>query len=125
MNGEVCKNCGVSIILVNYALGPKWMHNPLGNAGHKMGGAAYNVYEHCRVSVATPADPPPPKPECKGFQWVGQSFASCEGCGQPFWEHTYDTRMRSGAGPFDDDPFEYVLITDEQKAACKAKWGAR
>lgn len=62
---------------------------------------------------------------CKGFQWVGQSFASCDGCGQPFWEHTYDTRVKHGAGPFDDDPFEYVLITDKQKAACRAKWGAR
>lgn len=77
------------------------------------------------ADAVLPADPPAPKPECRGFQWVGQSFAHCDGCGQPYWEHTHDTRMRDGAGPFDEDPFDYVLITDEQKAACKAKWGDR
>lgn len=63
-----------------------------------------------------------PEPACKGFQWIGQSFASCNECGQPFWEHTHDTRMKAGAGPFDKNPFEYVLITEAEKAACRAKW---
>lgn len=52
MSSKVCKNCGESITLVNYALGPEWMHNPPGNTGHKMGGGAYNVFRHCRKSVA-------------------------------------------------------------------------
>ena len=59
---------------------------------------------------------------CKGFQWVGQTFASCDRCGQPYWEHTHDSRMREGPGVLDADPWEYVPITDEQKAACKARW---
>lgn len=52
----VCRNCGESITRVNYSLGPKWMHNPPGYTGHKMGGAAYNVFWHCRTAVAEPAD---------------------------------------------------------------------
>lgn len=60
--------------------------------------------------------------DCKGFRWVGQTFASCENCGQPYWEHTHDEQMRKDAGPFDDDPWVYVPITGEQKAACKARW---
>lgn len=52
---QVCKNCGLSITLVNYALGPRWMHNPPGYTGMKTAGGAYNVYEFCRGAVATPA----------------------------------------------------------------------
>lgn len=64
-------------------------------------------------------------PDCKGFQWVGQTFASCDGCGKPFWEHEFDTRAKPGSGPFDDEPFDYVPISDEQKAATRAKWEGR
>jgi hypothetical protein len=56
-----------------------------------------------------------------GFRWVGQSFASCDGCGQPYWEHDYDERPGPGSGPF-DARWVYVPITDEQKAAAKARW---
>jgi hypothetical protein len=56
---------------------------------------------------------------------VGQSFASCAECGLPFWEHTHDTRLKPGAGPFDDEPFDYVLISDETKAKVKARWEDR
>lgn len=57
---------------------------------------------------------------CKGFKWVGQSFKYCDECGQPFWEHTHDSRLVGGA--FDADPWEYVLIPDDLKARVKAKW---
>lgn len=53
---DVCKNCGESIELVNYALGPEWMHNPPGYTGHKMGGGTYNVFRHCRKSIAEPVE---------------------------------------------------------------------
>lgn len=36
---------------------------------------------------------------CLGFVWVGQSFASCDACGHPYWEHAYDIityRTREG-----------------------------
>lgn len=75
-----------------------------------------------------PPEPPipplmqqPKKQPCKGFRWIG-SF-KCDGCGLPFWEHTHDTLIKPGAGPFDDDPFVYVPISDETKARVKAKWG--
>lgn len=55
MTAQVCKNCGESITLVNYALGPQWMHNPPGYTGMKTAGGAYNVFRHCRKSVAEPA----------------------------------------------------------------------
>lgn len=54
MSDQVCKNCGVSITLVNYALGPQWMHNPPGYTGMKTAGGAYNVFQHCRSAVAEP-----------------------------------------------------------------------
>ena len=44
MSAQVCKNCGESIELVNYALGPQWMHNPPGYTSHKTAGGAYNVF---------------------------------------------------------------------------------
>lgn len=53
-----CKNCGESITLVNYSLGPQWMHNPPGYTGHKMGGGAYNVFRHCRTAIAEPVAEP-------------------------------------------------------------------
>lgn len=27
---------------------------------------------------------------CVIFQWIGQSFSYCDGCGRPRWEHLYD-----------------------------------
>lgn len=98
------------------AAGQRRCNNPLTTWGpHELEGFA-EKFDREDYEAAAKAN------TCKGFRWVGQSFKHCEGCGRPFWEHTYDTRMRDGAGPFDEDPFEYVLITDEQKAACRAKW---
>lgn len=34
---------------------------------------------------------------CRGFQWIGQSFATCDGCGRPAWEHEGELRLRAGA----------------------------
>lgn len=60
---------------------------------------------------------------CKGFQWIGQSFASCDGCGKPYWEHDYDAQIkRDRPHPFGDDAIEYVPITPKQRAACKSLW---
>lgn len=38
---------------------------------------------------------------CEGFQWIGQSFAHCERCGQPAWDHAGEEVAVEGAGPFD------------------------
>jgi hypothetical protein len=75
-----------------------------------------------RKAALTPASEPVATPACQGFRWVGQSFASCDGCGQPYWEHECDTKLKPGAGPFDDEPFDYVPISDARRAAVRAKW---
>lgn len=67
---------------------------------------------------------PPVKAACRGFAWVGQSFKYCEDCGQPYWEHTHDKQVNREKGPFDEGPWLYVPITDEQKASVRAKWGS-
>jgi hypothetical protein len=28
--------------------------------------------------------------ECDTFQWIGQAFTHCDGCGRPYWEHAYE-----------------------------------
>lgn len=33
---------------------------------------------------------------CPAFQWIGQSWASCDNCGKPFWEHTHETVSADG-----------------------------
>lgn len=92
------------------------------HAAHQLDALKDAGYEVIEASPGSSQEAEPKHP-CRGFQWVGQSFASCDGCGLPYWEHTHDTRMRDGAGPFDEEPFDYVPITDAQKVACKAKWG--
>jgi hypothetical protein len=45
-----------------------------------------------------PSEPPP---VCEGFRWIGQSFATCDRCGQPAWDHAGEEVPVEGAGPFD------------------------
>jgi hypothetical protein len=68
---------------------------------------------------------PDPGVPCRGFQWFGQSFASCDRCGLPYWEHTHYERIRRGANLFDLDAFELVLIMPDAAARCKAEWGSK
>lgn len=44
---------------------------------------------------------PEPPPVCEGFRWIGQSFATCDRCGQPAWDHAGEEVPVEGAGPFD------------------------
>jgi hypothetical protein len=58
--------------------------------------------------------------------WIGQSFACCDRCGLPFWEHTHDARLIRDRpiNVFDPDScYEYVPITEEQKRAAEAIHG--
>ena len=43
-------------------------------------------------------DQPTPGWTCRAFVWVGQSFASCDACGRPFWEHTHKRGLGVDAG---------------------------
>ena len=58
---------------------------------------------------------------CEGFAWVGQSFASCEECGRPYWEHSHDRRSGGSDGPFGLG-LRLVPITPEQARGCRMKW---
>ncbi|MGW2520537.1 hypothetical protein ACWC09_26680 [Streptomyces sp. NPDC001617] len=61
-------------------------------------------------------------PVCEGFRWIGQSFACCDRCGQPAWDHVGEEIPVEGAGPFDNRrtvrPWE-----PGQADRIRAKWG--
>jgi hypothetical protein len=48
---------------------------------------------------------------CGGFVWIGQSFAHCDECGDPFWEHDFDS-FRGALIP----------ITADSAARCRERW---
>ena len=58
---------------------------------------------------------------CLAFHWIGQTFASCNECGKPFWEHSHDAR--SVGGPF-SDRWRRVVISRQAAEYCRARWGA-
>lgn len=53
--------------------------------------------------------------QCAGFTWIGQSFKWCDNCGEPYWEHQYDMRMRDGR-------WFRKLISKSEAAAVKLRW---
>ncbi|MFK0182351.1 hypothetical protein ACIQVR_41075 [Streptomyces xanthochromogenes] len=67
---------------------------------------------------AVPAEAPS---VCEGFQWIGQSFATCDRCDQPAWDHVGE-----------DVPVEGASLSDERRTvrpwkpgqadAIRAKW---
>lgn len=71
-----------------------------------------------------PAEPRP-APACRGFRWIGQSFATCDGCGKPAWEHDGMSRLRESAklvlGGCGD--WEVVPWKPGEAEAIKRKWG--
>lgn len=60
--------------------------------------------------------------QCKGFQWIGQSWEHCDGCGQPYWEHDCMEGIDRDKGPFDQDSWIYQPISEESKARVKAHY---
>jgi len=59
---------------------------------------------------------------CEGFQWIGQSFAICDRCGQPAWDHAGQDVAVEGAGPFDNRRTVRPWGPGEADAI-RAKWG--
>lgn len=53
---SICRHCGQRIVLVNYAFGPTWVHQPAG--------AAFQDHSHieCHITVAEPAHAPDTTP---------------------------------------------------------------
>ena len=62
-----------------------------------------------------PAPAPESKSPCEAFSWIGQSFAHCDKCGLPYWEHTHIW----GVGR---QVVERVPITPEDAERTRAKW---
>ncbi|MGE9282302.1 hypothetical protein ACP4B2_27660 [Streptomyces rochei] len=72
-------------------------------------------------TAATETQPPATPVVCEGFVWIGQSFATCDRCGQPAWEHDGQDVAVEGAGPF--DPRRTVRPWEPGQAdAIRAKW---
>lgn len=44
---STCKNCGCTIVRINYALGPRWMHTLPGGRYDMEPGAMHAPYEGC------------------------------------------------------------------------------
>jgi hypothetical protein len=77
--------------------------------------------ERTYITVDVPA---PERKPCKGFRWIGQSFASCDRCGFPAWEHAGEERIREGASPFGlDNAMEFVPWKSGEAEAIRLKWG--
>lgn len=74
-----------------------------------------------------PAPPPePPKVPCpEGFHWLGQSFAHCDKCGLPAWEHEGTASLpvdRALKSPYDDTRWVLKPWEPGEREACRAKW---
>jgi hypothetical protein len=54
---------------------------------------------------------------CYGFRWIGQSFKFCDGCGEPYWDHTHNETWRDGR------MFRRV-ISEEMAYSCYLRWEA-
>ena len=66
--------------------------------------------------VATDA----PEEPCDVFEWVGQSFRSCDACGRPFWEHHFRRPLGSEmtGGPFSQQEEEPIPLSHEERLSC-------
>ncbi len=67
---------------------------------------------------ATPAE----RKACDGFRWIGQTFASCDDCGQPYWEHTHSREIDRERAFDVGFNYELVPITPEQADAARRRW---
>ncbi|MFJ2848301.1 hypothetical protein [Streptomyces rubiginosohelvolus] len=72
---------------------PRWA----ADNGEAAAGAAAGAHQ---TEQAQPVAEPEPV-VCEGFVWIGQSFAHCDRCGQPAWDHDGEEVAAEGAGPFD------------------------
>lgn len=89
---------------------------------HEAGQMRAEAAERRRAREAGLIAPGDAEPACRGFRWIGQSFASCDGCGKPAWEHEGEMRLRDGAVPFGGDAFELRLWKPGEAAAIRRKW---
>lgn len=68
--------------------------------------------------------PEPPKTPCpEGFHWIGQSFACCDQCTLPAWEHEGMAVPSRRNSPFDVGGWVLKPWGPGERESCKAKWG--
>ena len=59
----------------------------------------------------------------EGFHWIGQSFASCENCGKPAWEHAGMHALGDpAANPFAEGGWRLEPWQPGEAERIKAKW---
>ena len=51
--------------------------------------------------------------ECRGFQWLGQDFAHCDGCGRDLRDHEGLLSFAPGTSPFSGE--DIVIPFDEAR----------
>jgi hypothetical protein len=81
--------------------------------------------EWAEREAAKAAQAEPASGDCRGFQWIGQSFATCDRCGKPAWKHEGVQRLREGAtlaSLSDDSIWEVVPWKPGEADAIKRKW---
>jgi hypothetical protein len=78
-----------------------------------------------RSLLPEPDAAPTPEPDCPGFQWIGQSFATCDRCGKPAWEHESEMRLREGAKLAIGGAWDWELRPWKpgEAEAIKRRWG--
>lgn len=112
-----------------------------GTVGHQVGVCHCTGYDDSRATAklvwqrvgeqrGRPLEQFPPAPAetpCpEGFHWIGQSFACCDKCGLPAWEHDGNAVPRDRSTPFSTVPDEEFWVLspwkDGQREACRRKW---
>lgn len=67
--------------------------------------------------------PVPPAVPCpEGFHWIGQSFASCDMCGLPAWEHAGRAALTVPDSPFGDGEWVLEPWVPGEAERIRAKW---
>lgn len=74
--------------------------------------------------------PKPPRVPCpEGFHWIGQSFAHCDKCGLPAWEHEGMATARRPESPWSFEPDDQYWVLKPwapgEREACRRKWDSR
>lgn len=82
--------------------------------------AARDLLASAGYSVEQPE--PGSQPCAEGFHWIGQSFAHCDKCGLPAWDHAGTAGLPPGAGPFGRPDWVLKPYADGEAERIKAKW---
>lgn len=78
---------------------------------------------HEGVVLARRPPPKPPKVPCpEGFHWIGQSFATCDHCGLPAWEHAGQAVPAPSDRPSGASPWRLAQWEQGEAERIRQKW---